>query len=172
MDIVLGSITLDGYASLLKRLYCFHDLFEGMLREASPCLVSDIDFSSRAKAQLLGADIIAVGAQMEAFDTSHLRDHMPDVGSAEGILGSLYVVEGAGLGGNILAKKLDRLFGADDRTGREFFFGRPRPDSLPWPRFCEILEFHAHTGDFTKIETAAIRTFQALSFWLNDSPCV
>lgn len=170
--IVSGNITLDGYAALLKRLYGFHDHFEGMLRKASPYLVSEIDLAGREKAQLLGADIIAVGARMEAFDTSRLCDRMPDVQSTEGIIGSLYVVEGAGLGGAILAKKLDRLFGADRRAGREFLFGRPRPDSLPWPRFCEILECHALTGDFAKIETAAIRTFEALSFWLNHHPRV
>jgi heme oxygenase len=166
--ILSGDLTMGGYAALLSRLYLFHDLFEQQLGKAPTHLAPEIDFDARRKAELLGVDIASLGMVVSKFDRSPMRRLMAAMDSAESLVGSLYVVEGAGLGGRLIAQKLNYLFGQEGRVGRQFFWGRSDPDSLPWPLFCDILEWHAATGDFEKIKAAALHTFDAFAFALND----
>jgi heme oxygenase len=168
--IMSGKLTICGYAALLNRLHYFHDLFEQLVGNAPKHLVPEIDLDTRRMAHLLSADIAALGMRVSRFHTSPLRGLLPDMRSAESLVGSLYVVEGARLGGSVIAQKLDYLLGHEGRSGRQFFRGRGIPDSLPWSRFCDILENHAVTGDFDKIKAAALQTFDAIAFALNDCP--
>jgi heme oxygenase len=165
--ILSGSLTISDYGALLNRLHSFHSLFEHLLSKAPMHLVPQIDFDARRKTHLLVADMAALGLPVCKSDISPLRNPMPNMRSAESLVGCLYVVEGAGLGGKVIARKLDYLLGHVGVAGRRFFWGRSDPDSLPWPKFCDIFESHAAQGNFDKIETAAIETFEALGFCLS-----
>ncbi len=165
--ILSGRLTMTDYARLINCLSSFHETFEEMLRQSSVHLVPEINFTRREMAHLLEADLSALDMNLPRYNPSQLQRHMPDVQSREGVLGSLYVVEGAALGGKIVAEKLRYLFKNDDRAGRQFFRGRPQPDALPWSTFCEVLQLHAVTADFDKVKEAALQTFGALFFWLN-----
>jgi heme oxygenase len=103
-----------------------------------------------------------------AIDSLPLCDHLPAVRSTAELLGRLYVVEGAGLGGRVLAARLDGLLGPHGTGGRQFFAGRPAPDPLPWPAFCRRLEAPGARADIGAVVASAETTFSAMAHWLAE----
>jgi heme oxygenase len=167
----LGLLEMPDYIRLLQKLYGFHFRFESALRSGADALVPEIDLVAREKSPLLREDLISLGLDAAKLEELPLCSFTPDTTSAEGVIGSLYVIEGAGLGGKILARNLDYLFGGLRQRGRQFFKGRPNPDPLPWARFCDVLENRAAKGDFGKIVSSALATFYGLEKCLNEGSC-
>ena len=81
--------------------------------------------------------------------------------------GGLYVVEGSLLGGRILNRKLDSLFGEDNNEGRIFFSWCAAQDARRWTRFCEVLERRGATAGVVEgIVDAANQIFASMLAWL------
>ena len=97
-----------------------------------------------------------------------LCETLPVIESPEQLAGCLYVVEGAGLGGKVLARKLDGLLGNQDRTGRQFLLGPPEPDAMRWPKFCRWLEAWGERRDVAAILDSAHHTFECMELWLRS----
>jgi heme oxygenase len=162
-----GSLTLAEYFKLLARLYGFYNPLEYALSIAQPRLYSPIDLKAREKAHLLRADLITIGMSESKIDALPLCRTIPKIWSSDHIMGCLYVVEGAGLGGSVMAGRLNHLLGGGNPAGRQFFLGRIDPDPLPWTKFCQLLEAYSEEGDLAEILVSARRTFRAMARWLN-----
>jgi heme oxygenase len=163
-----GSLTMSQYSQLLARLYGFHRPLERALRMVPVSMRSGIDLLAREKAHLLHADLIAVGLAESAIDALPACKTLPEISSPAALVGCLYVIEGSGLGGSILAKKLDFLLGTEGTRRRRFFLGRTSPDPLPWGEFCGLLETCADDGNLNDLIEGARNTFDALELWLNQ----
>jgi heme oxygenase len=161
-----GDLELTEYTALLGCLYGFYFPLENMLRVDAPPILS-VDFKTREKAHLLRADLVSLGMSTAAISALPMCSSFPPIRSQENVVGCLYVIEGAGRGGTVMARKLDYLFGSESSAGRSFFFGRTDPDPLPWGFFCELLETCAKRGSLDDIVEGASRTFSAFSHWLN-----
>jgi heme oxygenase len=111
---------LEGYRDLLGKIAAFH-FTVGAELEVSP-----------DRTQLLMRDLDALGGGA--------ADRVDWTGPATGAakLGCAYVVEGSALGGKIIYRQLDYLFG-ERPQGRLFFRGLPR-DSARWRSLCRQLE--------------------------------
>lgn len=59
-------------------------------------------------------------------------------GTGEAVLGALYAAEGSMLGGRVIARQLDSMFGAGQQ-GRRFFIG-DKSDRPNWSRLLAVLE--------------------------------
>jgi heme oxygenase len=151
-----GRLDRHGYADLLIRLHAFH-------RAVDPAVVS-------ARRVLGMTDVPAGGtrvARLEA-DLAHLggapyrRIAMP-AWEAEVAVGCLYVVEGSMLGGKLIHRQLDYLFGANE-AGRSFF-GGGAGDGGRWRELCDRLESYGATaerlGRMTQGAASAFALFQA-----------
>ena len=162
-----GRLAMPAYSALLARLYGFHYPLERKLGAGPHGLAGPIDLAAREKSHLLRADLTTVGMSQQAIDALPLCGALPDLGSTGHIVGCLYVVEGAGLGGRVIARRLDYLLGPEVQAGRRFFLGRPDPDPLPWRLCCDILERYAQAGHGADIVGSARRTFEAINGWLS-----
>jgi heme oxygenase len=160
------TLTMREYRCLLCKLYGFHSPLESVLGDNAGSNFS-IDIAARAKSPLLRADLVSLGMTCPEVDLIEKCPCLPFVRSPDEIIGALYVVEGAGLGGKIIARKLNYLLGDDASAGRQFFLGRPDPDPLPWADFCRSLECLAATGSLATITQSALHTFEALKLWLD-----
>jgi heme oxygenase len=168
-ELMQGSLTMPEYSRLLGCLYGFHHPLECAFRAMPAGAVGSLDLASREKAHLLRADLIAVGMSEAKINSLPLCPFLPEMRSLGDIVGCLYVVEGAGLGGNVIARRLDYLLGCGGVAGRRFFLGRPDPDPLPWSDFCQWLETCAQAGHLAEIVGSAGRCFEAIAKWLNRS---
>lgn len=151
-----GTVDRASYRALLSRLYGFHVPFEaaaGLAPERSLWLAEDLRTLG-----LTGSAIAALPLcpALPRLDTPHRR------------LGALYVIEGSTLGGRELSKRLDHLFGRDDRAGRRFFSGRDAETGLSWRHFADMLDTAGEDQSARAgMIAAAVETFAAFEGWLD-----
>jgi heme oxygenase len=166
--LVEGRMDLFEYRALLARLYGFHWQLESGLRATSPEIICGLNLRRRERSPALRADLCFLGMTCADIDALPLCDLQRPVSSTSELLGRLYVVEGAGLGGRVLASKLNGLLGDDGPEGRSFFIGRAAPDPLPWPVFCAWLEVQGRFADIGIVIESAEVTFRAMACWLAE----
>jgi heme oxygenase len=92
---------------------------------------------------------------------------LPRLSCLEDAAGCLYVVEGASLGGQVVARAVNRL-GITSATGGSFFVGDGKGTSVRWAAVLAWLESlgGARTED---VVLAAGETFETLSRWIARS---
>lgn len=152
--IAAGRISLTDYRSLLKRLLGFYVPLEralGLQPERSPWLQADVDRLEAADS----AAPVMLCPYIPRFDTGAQR------------LGGRYVMEGAALGGRLLAERLDLLLGHAAQAGRLFFIGRGTASACAWRSFlAELVAFEDDTASHDSLIKAACDTFEACEKWL------
>ena len=113
-------LDVGAYTELLRRIALFH-----------VTVSRDLE-SGRARTRLLAQDLEALGARVPR----PVAWSPPTSASAR--LGLAYVVEGSSLGGKLIYRQLDYLFGRS-AEGRRFFRGSPS-DGGRWQALCRNLE--------------------------------
>ncbi len=161
----LGQANLgrDEYSGLLRRFYGFYATWEEQAEaHAGPELASVIH--SRAKLPLLAADLAAFG--MEAAHCSRMEDSLlPSFDAEPGVLlGSMYVVEGSTLGGQVISRRLEAMQGFRNGVGYSFFQSYGRAVGQQWRGFTALLEA-APEEDGDAIVRGARHTFSAFAAW-------
>lgn len=100
-----GSLTPDRYHDVLSRFHGYYAVLEPAL-DAWHIREGLLDWPARRKLHLLAADLeeLALGGS----DSTDLRlgPEVPAIRSSAEALGALYVVEGATLGGTVIARRL------------------------------------------------------------------
>jgi heme oxygenase len=164
------TLTLPRYAALLGRLYGFHAPLERRLGAAYADTNGnpdgDINPVIRERAHLLRTDLLDLGVSDAAIAALPVCGKLPALYTLEQRAGCLYVIEGAGLGGAAMARRLNYLLGPESLSGRRFFLGWADPDPMPWAGFCRWLEAMAAHADEPEIIVSARRTFEAIEQWL------
>jgi heme oxygenase (biliverdin-IX-beta and delta-forming) len=154
--VAAGDIDLPRYRQLLSRLYGFHRGMEDRL------------VLSAKQSAALAADLVTLGLDQDTIVRLPRCATLPRMDTDAKRLGALYVIEGAALGGRVLARSLDRLFGTEAVEGRQFFSGQGAQTGAKWQAFLAELE---HCGDsdsaFTDAITSAQDMFAAFEMWLN-----
>ena len=150
-----ATIELDGYRTLLLRLYGFYVPFERAVG------------LGRDRTQWLEDDLGSVGLDLRGI-TVPMCANIPRLDNAGRRLGANYVVEGSALGGRGLAHDLDRLLGTGVTKGRRFFLGRGSGTAGAWHSYLEQLaEAPLEPAARTEIIAAATETFAVFEEWLN-----
>jgi heme oxygenase len=157
-----GTITRAAYVAMLRRLLGFHLAVERCVAAGPSVRAFGVDIAERRRSPLLLADLATLGAPAEV-------DAAPDLpisGSAAGVLGCLYVVEGSTLGGRELARHLDHLLPAGSDAGRAFLLGHGARHGAMWRAFCVALEAcGTDAGRRADMVEAALATFAAFESW-------
>ncbi len=65
---------------------------------------------------------------------------------------------GGGLGGKMIAQKLNQFIGDESRAGRLFL----------WSRLCDLSDLAAPAGALQKINSVWLQVLKAIAFGLND----
>jgi heme oxygenase len=150
-----GIITRADYRALLIRLYGFYSPFE---RAAG---------LEPLRTEWLARDLAYAGVEDAARRGIRLCPDIPSYNAQERRLGARYVVEGSALGGRMLCRGLDGLFGAGSIEGRCFFNGRGGDTGDSWLGFlAEIAAAGCKPAGRAAIVSAAIETFEIFEAWL------
>ena len=92
---------------------------------------------------------------------------LPRLSCREDLAGCLYVLEGACLGGQVIAPLLYRRFGVAKGSGASFFVGDAEGTSARWMLVLAWLEGVVCAGARNEeIVAAAQATFQTLARWV------
>lgn len=158
-------LTLHRYIDLLTALFGFYAPLEDSLsrwQAASPPLGLPLVW----RASLLLRDLRAFG---RAPELSPVCADVPEFTTADHVAGAVYVVEGACLGGQVIARALRQRLGVGQENGAAFFTGDGAHTATRWKQVLAWLEERGRgPRDRDEIAASACRTFGTLSGWLVD----
>ena len=119
------------------------------------------------RAALLERDLHAFGWASDAVPKCN---EMPRLNTINHLAGAIYVVEGACVGGQVIARAVMQRFGIGRENGAAFFAGDGAQTGARWRRVLVWLDQRDRArcaGDDDEIVAGACRTFAALSTWLS-----
>ena len=153
-----GDIGLDRYGEIVRGFESFHAQWEPRLRAALPAPMREW-FDARCRGPLAARDLAALGLEAERGPaTFDLRIDSPCAA-----IGSLYVIEGSALGGQVVARQLQRQHARDARSGAAYFHGAGERTGAQWREFLGVLSDHDARGCNREAACeAAAQTFGAL----------
>ena len=170
LELALGllesELSLDRYRRVLEFFFGFYAPIEaGMARLASAG--PPLGLPLRARAALLESDLLSLGlSRREIVDLPRCADLPPLSGAGE-LAGCLYVVEGACLGGQVVAPALRERLRVAKGSGASFFVGDGQGTRARWSLFLAWLEDLGRAGAApAEIVGSARATFLAFARWV------
>lgn len=161
----------SGYSALIARFYGLYEPLEERLAAAVDWTAQRYDFDARRKTPLLARDLLALPRGADRVATAARCEALPDVSSLSRVLGCLYVLEGSTLGGQMIARELQRRHGMTSGSGAAFFSSYGSAVGPQWRAFQAWAETQARAmsdNEQTVIVTAAVKTFDCMQRWLSD----
>ncbi len=124
-------------------------------------------YAPRHKTPSLEQDLLAMGDTCETLARLPRCQNLPNTETPAHLLGCLYVLEGATLGGQIITKHLEANLGVTPQSGCAFFSGYGAQTGPHWLAFCKMMMLNAEdTGSEEDIIASANQTFATLDQWL------
>jgi heme oxygenase len=161
----LGS--LADYRRLLERFWGFYAPIEQQLAIGPDWAGYGFDIQQRMKAPALARDLGALGLAPAALAALPLCRALPAPGSFSHRLGCLYVLEGATLGGQIIAREARGRLGLTPEHGCSFFASYGEHVGTMWRAFRALL-LQAAVDEEAEADLVrgAHETFEAFGKWL------
>ena len=159
LGVMNPDLNLPEYRTLVSRLYAFHLWWEPLV---SLLLNDEAFFGPRRKLGLLKRDLEILGAPLPgrpARSGLALR-------TAQDALGSLYVLEGSTLGGQLIAQHVEAALGLAHGEGSAYFRSYGKTVAERWREFQARLLAMSSPGADDAMVVAASATFDHLHDWL------
>src|SRR3954470_11906358 len=168
LGLIEQDLSIDRYRRVLCAFLGFYAPVEvslGRLTTAAPPL----GFPLRTRSELIEDDLLALGlSRREIAELPRCTD-LPPLSSSEDLAGCLYVLEGACLGGQVIASALRQRFGVATGSGASFFIGDAEATPARWILVLAWLEGLARGGARTEEIVASARaTFLTLARWVEQ----
>lgn len=119
----------------------------------------------RRRAKLLVRDLETLGADPTQLPMAT----MPELrGNAE-LLGAMYVMEGSRLGGQMLARHVERVLGDVGQRSVQYLRGFGDSTGAMWKRFVEVLEAEVPEEESELAVKSAQQMFRVFGAWMLDA---
>ena len=165
LDLLGASLNLSRYAAVLRTFHGYYAGLEPRLL-ALATRVEPLGFALRARSPLLERDLSALGFPDATTTPPAPSDCLPELSRIEHLAGCLYVIEGAALGGQIIARALERAHGITPAHGSAFFAGDGPNTGARWRAVLHWIDEVVATGaNGDEIVSSARATFETLARW-------
>lgn len=160
-------LTLDAYRNILRRFYGIYAPFEAVINRATyePFLSSH---SCRSQAEWLEQDLRALGDDADQLAAIPRCSTLPSLSSRAKLLGALYVMQGATLGGQFVIQTLKTSVGPQALRSTRFFQSYGDQVKPMWVTFLERLVRAADSPqEECAIIESACNTFACFERWFS-----
>ncbi|WP_259699673.1 biliverdin-producing heme oxygenase [Pseudomonas frederiksbergensis] len=155
------------YTRLLEAYYGFYRPLENLLFQIAMS-IPDLDWLIRSKTPSLEADLYALGLDADTIAAiPQCRFSLP-IKCAADVLGVLYVLEGATLGGQSLRNGLYSRLRIDEHRGGRFFAVYGTSTLVMWRGFLACLYEVRDPAERARSVVAAEATFKTFEHWLEQ----
>jgi heme oxygenase (biliverdin-IX-beta and delta-forming) len=167
-SLLAPAISRADYLQVLQVYLGFYAPLEAVLFSRPEWAQLGFATERRHKTPLLLRDLRALGASTtSATDVPHCTD-LPPITSLGAALGCMYVLEGATLGGQLIARHLGATLGLTPERGSAFFNSYGAELGPRWKEFRALLEAQAATPAAREQSIAtASATFSAMQRWFS-----
>jgi heme oxygenase (biliverdin-IX-beta and delta-forming) len=171
LDLLGPTLTPAEYRRLLERFWGFCAPAEAAVAASGVWAALRVDPAERERTGRLERDLLALGHTTATLAALPRHPAAPELGSAPGAAGYLYVMEGATLGGSVISRHLQRTLGVTCAEGGAFFGSYGAEVGPMWKRFTHALTAYAErSGAQPGIVQGARQTFSSLERWLLSLP--
>ncbi len=162
LNLIRDDLSRLQYRRLLARFYGFFQPWEskiaGQIERGLP------EFGAvRLKTPLLEADLRFLDVETQRVE---LCTDLPSCRALPELLGSLYVTEGSTLGGQLIARHVEKQLGFSDGQGYAFFGSYKSDVGRMWQAFQGILIAHLPEATEDAAVASARATFRLMHAWL------
>ena len=151
----------DEYVFSLIRMYGIVSAWEQAAAQRAPHWLRG-DLAARTRLGFLKEDLEFFGIQDFRVDQAAL----PDMTVEAELLGSMYVMEGSTLGGQIIARHVEERLNLRAGFGNAFFRGHASRTGALWKEFCEVLRTRIPEDQSELAIKAAREMFQVFGAWM------
>lgn len=170
LDVMRRFADRAAYRDYLEGLFGYYIPLERALSR-HPVRAVLTDYEERCKSALLGADLAALGVSADAIDAVRQCREIPLGQDEAAAFGSLYVLEGATLGGQVLLPIVEHRLQLTTRFGASYLGSYGHNVPAMWQRFCSVLEgWCTDSARRGGAAAAAVATFESLEVWLCGEP--
>lgn len=165
-NIFNGSISMEQYKTVLKTFYGFYKPFEEKLEKVEGINELGLDLENRRKINYLLEDMKSLGITETEINEIKMAkdDDLPPLNNLANALGSMYVIEGATLGGKMVGAQLKDIFSFNG-NGTGFFLSYGEQVKPRWAKFIEIINKYAQE---TNTDGQIVDASHAAYFKFND----
>ena len=164
LSVLDSRLSIDRYRDVLQVFLGFYGPIEAGLASAAG---SAAGVPLRARAALIESDLLALGASRPQIAQLPRCADLPRLRCLEDLAGCIYVLEGACLGGQVIARAVERRLGLGRDSGVSFFIGDGEATPARWRRVLSWLESLPSGGARGEAIVASARaTFSALIDWI------
>lgn len=162
--------SLSAYSDFLLRFYGFFVTWEPVVESQLSEEVGHF-WKPRRKAHLLQTDLEWLGRPAsDVASCARPESRSLALDSHAACLGSLYVIEGSTLGGQVISRTLESKLGLSGANGYSYFHSYGAGVSRAWAEFKEFLSSQITTDRQNREAVAGARTtFSRLETWLAGS---
>ncbi|MBA3537221.1 MAG: biliverdin-producing heme oxygenase [Tatlockia sp.] len=161
---MLQEITLSDYQLLIQSFYGFIMPCEALI----DLLTCKSVIKNRKKKPWLEQDLNALKLATNNEIKLSICNDLPVLSEYEHVLGYLYVIEGATLGGQVISKMLETQLQISKDQGGKFFHGYGEKTKVMWTKFCKDLSNITNLEQHYKIINSANDTFERLHEWMES----
>jgi heme oxygenase len=160
--------SLPIYRVLIERFWGFYAPLEELLW-LHDWESYTFNMEERRKSHKLQVDLRALGLSESEVSALPRCADLPDVKEWPQALGCLYVLEGATLGGQIIARQLNERWGIRAENGAAFFSSYGAELGPMWQQFRVLISLQISSDeDCVLAVTAAQQTFEKFRYWLEQ----
>jgi heme oxygenase (biliverdin-IX-beta and delta-forming) len=166
LGLLESELSLDRYRRVLELFFGFYAPIEaGLARAVSAG--PPLGLPLRARTALIESDLLSLDLSRREIADLPRCDDLPRLSCLEEVAGCLYVLEGACLGGQVIAPALRERLGVAKGSGASFFTGDAEGTPARWRLFLAWLEGLARAASATaEIVASARATFLAFARWV------
>lgn len=167
MPVMDPRLSRGDYRALLEGFFGYYAPLEARLSASPVWAELTFDFAARRKVPRLEQDLVALGLTAKELTRLPRCAELPELDTLPQVLGCLYVIEGATLGGQVITRHLLTTHGITPETGGAFFAGYGAATGPQWQAFGTMITAAAERlGGENEIIASANRTFETLDRWL------
>jgi len=156
------------YVRVLQIFYGFYVPVEARLVRLT-AVGPPLGFPLRVRSELIESDLLALGLSRRELAELRRCTNLPRLSCLEDMAGCLYVLEGACLGGQVIAPTLRQRLAVDKDSGASFFVGDAEATSARWILVLTWLDALVRAGARSEeIAASACATFLAFAQWVEE----
>ncbi len=161
IPLMSADLDLDRYTACLQRMAGIVGAWEAEAARVAPKSLRPL-LDERRRLHLLQDDLRTLGAPPA---TAPCCPALPPMHTEPRLLGTMYVMEGSTLGGQLIARHLERTLGLMPGVGNSFFRSHAEHTGAMWRAFCGHLRSAIPEHSAGEVIEAAQQMFYVFGTW-------
>ena len=160
MPLMTQELDSKEYVACLSRMYGVVAAWEEQAYREAPGWLR-VSLAERKRLGMLDRDLAFFG-----HVPSEERSTLPAIDDVPSLLGAMYVMEGSTLGGQQIARHVEKCMGLTTGVGNAYFVGHGDQTGRRWKEFCLMLETKVPESDAEAVVQGAKAMFATFGGWM------